>query len=123
MSVMARCAATPRICESAKAVTAWMTVAAPAASAIGISRSVRPLPMTSSMSHLDEAGRTSPDTRPMSIRPRPMARRRRWCQISSRASRQAAERGTFFVFDGSMDDAGTVLRRMCSPVPGPAILI
>ncbi len=43
MSVIARCAATPSTCDSANDVTAWTMVAAPAASASGISRSARPL--------------------------------------------------------------------------------
>ena len=63
MSVMARCAATPSVCEIAKLVIAWTTVAAPAASAIGISRSWRALPITSSMTTFDSAGSTMPARR------------------------------------------------------------
>jgi len=102
MSVIARWAATPRICESAKEVTAWTIVAAPAAMAIGISSSVRRLPMTSSISHFDEAGSTSPARRLTSIRMRPIVRRRRWVHTSSRASRDAADPDTRFFFSGSM---------------------
>ena len=69
-----------------------------AASAIGTSRSVRPLPSTSSMIHLEASGSTSCDTRLTSIRTRPMVSRRRWAQTSWRASRQAAEADTFFFF-------------------------
>ena len=54
MSVIARCAATPRICDRPKLVTAWTTVATPAARAIGSSSSCRPLPITSSMTYFDE---------------------------------------------------------------------
>ena len=38
MSLMARCAATLTICDSANDVTAWTSVAAPTASARGVSR-------------------------------------------------------------------------------------
>ena len=44
MSVIARCAATPSTCESANEVTAWTSVAAPAASASGSSSSGALLP-------------------------------------------------------------------------------
>ncbi len=52
MSVIARCAAMPSTCESAKAVAACTSVAAPAASASGTSRSPRDFPITSSMRDL-----------------------------------------------------------------------
>ena len=73
MSVIARCAATPSTCDSAKEVTAWTMVAAPAASASGISRSARPLPMTSSIRYLEVAGRTRPTSRLTSMSARPSA--------------------------------------------------
>ena len=98
MSVMARCAATPRICDSANPVIAVTTVAPAAASAIGTSRSDRPLPSTSSTIHLGANGRTSCDMRLTSMRTRPIVSRRRWAQTSCRASRQAAEADTLFFF-------------------------
>ena len=77
MSVMARCAATPRICDRPKLVTAWTTVAAPAAIAIGISSSTRPLPITSSITYLDSSGSTMPASRLNIIKVRPIVSRRR----------------------------------------------
>ena len=71
-------------------------VAAPPASAIGSSRSWRPLPMTSSITYFDDAGSTRPARRLTSIRPSPSARRPRCAWMSSRASRQAAPAETFF---------------------------
>ena len=97
MSVMARCAATPRICERPKLVIAWTTVAAPAASAIGISSSCRPLPITSSMTYLDSAGSTMPARRLIIINVRPIVSRRRCTHSSSRNSRQAALESIFFL--------------------------
>ena len=104
MSVMARCAATPRICESAKEVTACTIVAAPAASAIGSSSSVRCLPTTSSISHLELAGRTSPARRLISIKHRPSVSRFLCTHSSSRASRHASDAVIFFFLSAS---AGT----------------
>src|SRR5256885_1084367 len=62
MSVMARCAATPRICDRPNPVTACTSVAAPVASARGSSNSGRCWPITRSMSHLGDAGSTNPAT-------------------------------------------------------------
>ena len=98
MSVMARCAATPSTCDSANEVTAWTSVAAPAASASGISSSARPFPMTSSMRYLEEAGSTRPASRLTSISAE--AERRggpRRAQISARASRQTSAQSSFFL--------------------------
>ena len=55
-----------------KLVIAWTTVAAPAASAIGSSRSCRPLPITSSITHFDSAGSTMPASRLTIISVRPI---------------------------------------------------
>ena len=60
--------------ESVKVEIAWTIVAAPAIKAIGVSRSVRPLPTTSSMSHFELAGSTRPVRR---IRAGRMSRPRR----------------------------------------------
>ena len=97
ISVIARCAATPRICELRNDVTAWIAVATPPAIAIGSSSSWRPLPMTSSTRYFDEAGSTRPARRLISISTRPRASRWRCAQSSSRASRHAAEADTFFL--------------------------
>jgi hypothetical protein len=63
MSVMARCAATPSICESANELTACTSVAAPAASAIVVNSSPFRLMMTSSIRYFELAGKTSPTAR------------------------------------------------------------
>ncbi len=97
MSVIARCAATPSTCDNANDVTAWTMVAAPAANASGMSRSARPLPMTSSIRYLDVAGRTRPTTRLTSINARPSASRPLRARISARASRHAASAESFFL--------------------------
>ena len=96
MSVMARCAATPRICDRPKLVNACTIVAPPAASAIGTSSSCLPLPMTSSMTYLESAGRTMPARRLIIISVSPIDSRRRCTQTSSRNSRHAALESTFF---------------------------
>jgi hypothetical protein len=120
MSVIARCAATPRICDRMKDVTAWTSVAAPAASAIGTSRSVRPFPTTSSSRYFGANGRIMPAIRLMSMSARPSESRRRCTQIRSRASRMAAEAVTFFFLAGSSATrAAAVLRPTFSPVPRP----
>ena len=60
MSVIARCAATPSTCESAKPVAACTSVAAPAASASGQQQIAARLPITSSIRTFEVAGRTRP---------------------------------------------------------------
>src|SRR5262245_38402625 len=95
MSVMARCAATPRSCESANDVEAWRRVARPAAAASGTRSSPRLFPMTSSMRYFEEAGRTSPASRPIAIMTKPRARRYRRAQTTSRASRQTTDQEGF----------------------------
>ena len=98
MSVMARCAATPSTCDSAKDVMAWTTVAAPAASASGSSISARRFPITSSMRNFEVAGSTSPDSRLTSISARPSVSRPRRAQMSALASFHAADVSAFFFF-------------------------
>ena len=68
----------------------------PAASASGMSRSTFPFPMTSSIRYLEEAGRTRPAGRLISIRTRPSARRPRRAAISARVSFHAAAVSFFF---------------------------
>ena len=102
ISVIARCAAMPRTCESAKPVTACTSVAAPAASASGHSRSPRDLPITSSMRTLEVAGSTSPASRLIGIRDKPTARRPLRAQIRSRASRQTTVHDGFFFAGASL---------------------
>ncbi len=114
MSVMARCAATPRICESPKLVNACTIVAPPAARAIGTSSSCLPFPITSSMTYLESAGRTMPARRLIIISVRPIDSRRRCTQTSSRNSRHAAWESTFFL--ALFGAAGvTVARRAPAP--------
>ena len=116
ISVIARCAATPRTCDSANDVTAWMKVAAPAASARGISRSARCLPITSSIRYLDVAGRTSPETRLTSINAMPRPSRPRRAQMSALASCQAADVIVFFFgASGVPVSAGGACRRFRMP--------
>src|SRR2546428_6043387 len=67
MSVIARWAATPRICGRPKPVMACTGVAPPAASASGSSSSGRGWLITRSITHLEEAGRTRPARRVASI--------------------------------------------------------
>src|SRR5688572_28581369 len=93
---VARCAATPKTCESVNDVTACTTVAAPATSASVIKSSPRCLTMTSSIKYFELAGRTSPTRRLTSISAIPSASRERCAQISSLASRQACESEIFF---------------------------
>ena len=62
---------------------AWTTVAAPAASASGVSRSWRPWPITLSMRIFEVAGSTRPETRAMPVSSRPSASRPRRAQISA----------------------------------------
>src|SRR5687767_12843445 len=102
ISVMARCAATPRTCESVNEVTACTTVAPPATSAMVASRSARCLPMTSSIRYFELAGSTSPASRLTSISVMPSASRDRCAQISSRASRHACESVSFFFFSSAI---------------------
>src|SRR5205823_6319196 len=71
MSVMARWAATPSTCDRANPVSACTSVAPPAASASGSSSSGWCCPMTRSITHLDDAGRTRPARRFMSSSPSP----------------------------------------------------
>ena len=75
MSVTARCAATPRSCDSANPLPACTTDAANAASASGVSRPYCRSTMTLSMRYLELAGRTRPASRLISISTRPMASR------------------------------------------------
>ncbi len=77
ISVMARCAATPKTCEIANDVTACTTVAAPAAIAMVESSSARCLMMTSSTRYFELAGSTKPTSRFTSISAIPNARRER----------------------------------------------
>src|SRR5687768_8997566 len=99
---MARCAATPKTCESVNDVTACTTVAAPATSASVISSSPRCLTMTSSIKYFELAGRTSPTRRLTSISAIPSASRERCAQMSSLASRQACESEIFFFFSSAI---------------------
>src|SRR6185503_18741154 len=102
ISVIARWAATPSTCEFAKAVEASTTVAAPAARASVGSSSQCPWVMTSSIRYFVVVGRTKPDRRLISIRPRPSARRLRCVQMMPRASSHAPAVNAFLeVFDAS----------------------
>ena len=96
MSVIARCAATPRIWELANEVTASTIVAAPTAMASTGSRSQFCRPMTSSIMNFDVAGSTRPASRLITITTRPRARRPRCFQIRLRASSQAPSLIFFF---------------------------
>ena len=89
MSVIARCAATPRTCDSANDVTAWTTRRGAGRQRqrhqqLGavLARS------TSSIRYFEVAGSTRPASRLTSISARPSASRPRRAQISARASRQ-----------------------------------
>src|SRR5688572_24236087 len=83
---MAPCAATLTICERPNVVIAPRTEAAPAISTIGMSRSVRRLPITSSTTYLTLAGSTSPSRRANTMRTSPIASERRCSHTSARAS-------------------------------------
>src|SRR5258708_7407390 len=89
MSVMARCAATPRICDRPNPVMAWTRVAPPAASASGSSSSGWCWLITRSITHLEEEGRTRPASRLTSISASPTVRRPRCAYTRARASCQA----------------------------------
>ena len=65
---------TERSCVSENDVTPWMIVAAITAPSRGRSKSVRRLPITSSIRNFVDAGRTSPDTRLIAMRTKPKAR-------------------------------------------------
>ena len=98
MSVIARCAATPRICELANDVAASTTVAAPAAIASFGSRSQFCWPTTSSIRYFDVRGSTSPASRLTTMITIPSASRWRCVQTRARASSQApAEIDAFFL--------------------------
>src|SRR5438309_10261615 len=100
MSVIARCAATPRIWESPNPVIAWISVAAPAATASGTSSSAWCWLMTRSITHLEDDGRTRPARRFTSSSPSPTARRPRCWYTSARASCQAPELNARFFPEG-----------------------
>jgi ketosteroid isomerase-like protein len=125
ISVMARCAATPRICELAKEVAASTTIAMPAAAASIGRMSHRPLVNTSSIRYLVVVGSTRPDRRLITIRSSPMASRLRWVQMSARAS-STAPLVIFFAapapagFDGCAPGAGRA-PRLRSALPRPLI--
>lgn len=89
-SVIARWAATEITWESVNELAACSSVATPTAIAIGVSRSRRCFPRTSSMMYLVEPGSTRPAKRLTSIRARPIASERRWAHISFRVSAHAA---------------------------------
>ncbi len=74
ISVMARCAVTPRICESVNDVTAWTSDAPAAASASGTSSPVWCFPITLSIRYFEVVGRTSPASRFTSITASPTER-------------------------------------------------
>src|SRR5262245_23354857 len=116
ISVIARCAATPRTCELANAVPASTSVAAPVASASVGSRSQLPFVMTSSIKNFVVVGSTRPDSRLMSMRKRPRERRARCFQTSARASSQAP--GLIPFFFPIVGSVGRVLRGMRSACGG-----
>ena len=88
--MIARCAATEITCESANELEACSTVAMPAAQAIGVSSSSRPLVSTSSMIHLVLPGSTSPAKRLTSMSANPIPSEARCCHISFFVSAIAA---------------------------------
>ena len=106
ISVIARCAATPSTWDSANDVTACTIVAAPAASAMGISSSCRPRPNTSSMSSFVVPGSTSPDKRLTNITPRPSPSRPRRDQMRVLASCHASDQRIFFFSGDSVLPSG-----------------
>ncbi len=119
ISVIARCAATPRICERANDVDAWISIAAIAAIARSGSSSCFPFPMTSSIRYFDDAGRTSPARRLTSISASPTESRPRRAQTRSRASCHTSSSFSFFFFSSGFTRASYTLAPCASRLPSP----
>ncbi len=120
MSVMARWPATLTTCDSENDVTAWISVAPATASASGMSRSGRCLPITVSIRYFELPGNTNPASRLTTMSDSPMTSDCRCSAISSRASRQArfGSSGFLTVAPPAATEAPRRLPRSAERAPG-----